>query len=1410
MARPWGLLVRSILIVITLLACLIPDSLIAETAVHTFDCKNCHIPSLSVEQLGGGNVCLSCHDDTLNLALGDSSTGSTNTAFSLLDASNASGYNPGFIPGKGQTSHNWGAPDTQPSVGASAPSRTLYPQFYSRFGSSQGKVTCSRCHNPHADRTNPQLLIMGPGSAQQMCLACHVTWNQGSGMSNLTHPVNIDYTASAAAHPGKYATAPSEDDGDLHNADQISLFNGKILCGSCHQVHFADSDANTADIPANFAALSSNGGDGFILRANGPKRADKSGLCKTCHTYQAHGDASGEKVGCMVCHGGHASDSALPNYFMLRKDAVTTTYGATEGLDYSSPSVLDGGLKYTFWNDRNDGSADGYCEKCHGDAKTIGIGAGEYHTATAVCTDCHSHGQTGGAFAASCNACHGMPPVAGTTGPGGLVGSPGPTGSTSPGAHAVHATTKQYPCGSCHANSVGSGSTHNDGEPQSITLGFSLFGDTYRGGTYNGQSGVSYDASQANTTVTTTGAKTCTNVYCHGGTMAANGGTNLNPTWDNPTTGTCGKCHGATATNPPLRGSHRTHVMSDTWYYDTRSNPPNPYIYGQNLACTTCHSTNAAAHVNGQADWSFNVSGDPRLTGATYKDSSAGVSATVPGVYGQCANLYCHSIAQTSTGGPLTGLPGEYQTPTWGALAEGTCGSCHNADQGHAWFANRGSYGNWAPYITSGSHAKHLQSLAGPDPVGMGECAVCHNYVGSDSLNGCASVCHNRDILHVNHEIDVLFPPTLYGATAAYDGTKAPGDGYGACAATYCHGNYPGSGRNATPSWGDAGTAACGSCHGGSNSDYPVSGSHRTHAIAGGYNIACAACHSGTVSGTGPYTMTGQAKHANGKIDWAFNTLDSRLRGGAEIYNVATGSAPPSDGTTPRAYSSCTYIYCHSNAQPDGGVGNPDDYASPVWGVSSTGLGCGACHQSGIHGDEGPVISSGSHAAHLAGNTSGVIKCMTCHRYDSTLSGATNGCKNCHPGHTPVFLPPPRTLFDNHVNGRVTINIDPIFGSSSSYNGTPAPGDGYGTCANISCHGSGTPQWGGTVACGDCHALPPASGAHLAHTNGTGAAYGSDSNLSTPTSQGFNCGNCHALDGSKHGNGVVEIELYNAAATGFKQNNPADAGRTGTGTATVCSNIYCHSSGQVATVRTYASTPQWGGTFSGNRCAGCHGDPPAYANGGVGSASANSHYASQLSWDRPVEGGHLVGLHFDNIKKIPPDGPGGLYSKGGGIGSGAGHGDPATSTTISCPTCHAATVTVAGQYSAQGTGFACTPCHTNPVAGSIANRANHVNGTRDVAFMSGTFRTRAQLKPAADFAVWPDPEPEPGPFTNVIEPLGWTRNNGYKTANNSHDSVPFSGTYNAAAKSCTTVCHLSQPATWGDTSKGCFACHADL
>ncbi|NJC87306.1 MAG: CxxxxCH/CxxCH domain-containing protein, partial [Desulfuromonas sp.] len=416
--------------------------------------------------------------------------------------------------------------------------------------------------------------------------------------------------------------APPEDDGNLNNPGQISLFGGKILCGSCHQAHFADSSAITDDTPENFATLSSAGGDGRLLRANGAGRADKAGLCQTCHTYQVHGDTSGERVGCLVCHGGHANDDpSLPNYYMLRKSSATTTFGMASGLDYSAPGVLDPAQKANWWNDRVDGTATGYCEKCHGDARTIGVGAGDYHKASAVCTDCHSHSALT-SFAANCNGCHAYPPAW--------------------GSHQAHMGSAKMPalagCKSCHATSEHlNGLSEVRFSPTDPRMGAAAYADGGETSRYVVATG--YGSSPAYTS--------CDNLYCHSN-AAPFDKANIyrQPVWGSAAM-SCGSCHGDAGSAADMSGNHAKHVSST----------------GYAFACGKCHAAT--------------LSGSTTLTNpAQHLDGEKDVSLADGGSYGagrSCAIAACHS---NGAGGPPN------KPAVWGTTLG--CDGCHSGRIGDA------------------------------------------------------------------------------------------------------------------------------------------------------------------------------------------------------------------------------------------------------------------------------------------------------------------------------------------------------------------------------------------------------------------------------------------------------------------------------------------------------------------------------------------------------------------------------------------------------------------------------------------------------------------------------------------------------------------------------------------------------
>jgi predicted CxxxxCH...CXXCH cytochrome family protein len=590
---------------------------------HFFDCKECHLSGRTITELGGENVCLKCHnltaaDVALNPGAPAVLDGHTDARFATGDASNAFGHGSGQL-GAAQTSHSWYADsDVQPAAGADSPAQGSYPQFYSRFGTSVGKITCSRCHNPHgAAETNPKLLVMGADSADQMCLACHADWNLDSH-GWLSHPIVANYNAVALAQPAKYRASLSN-----KGQGQIKLVNGGVSCTSCHAPHFTDSNAETSD---GVSGTPGSSPDGKLLCGDGPGRPDKSSLCQTCHLYQEHGDSSGEKVGCLVCHSGHSYDPDKPNYFVLRKTADTATYNTVGGLDYSSPDVLDGGLKYTFWNDRIDGSAQGYCERCHGDARDIGLGAGDYHVASALCTDCHKHsGTSDSSFSADCGACHAYPPLW--------------------GSHQQHMVSDKMAtllsCASCHDSS---GHVNDLSEVR-----FRASEPWVSGGSYSDPDETSRYTVLGGYNAIGLDYVSCDTLYCHSNAAPFDkANAYRQPVWGS-TPADCSICHDGGGATTGLSGRHDSHTSNSTYDFD----------------CEKCHAATAVGSVTiNDAEQHLDMEKDVVF--------SAGGSYNAARL---CASTYCHS----------DGAGGEGNTPvSWSDSGPLGCAGCHDGRIGDA------------------------------------------------------------------------------------------------------------------------------------------------------------------------------------------------------------------------------------------------------------------------------------------------------------------------------------------------------------------------------------------------------------------------------------------------------------------------------------------------------------------------------------------------------------------------------------------------------------------------------------------------------------------------------------------------------------------------------------------------------
>lgn len=552
----------------------------------------------------------------------------------------------------------------------------------------------------------------------------------------------------------------------------------------------------------------------------------------------------------------------------------------------------------------------------------------------------------------------------------------------------------------------------------------------------------------------------------------------------------------------------------------------------------------------------------------------------------------------------------------------------------------------------------------------------------------------------------------------------------GSCSNVSCHSDPYSAATVITPDWGTS--AGCAACHTGANvitANGPATGSHTTVA---GHAVACISCHeAGTSATTVPST---------GHIDTNIDVANV----GYATLNKVKGTA----GTT------CSTASCH-----------PDPYSAgtattPAWGTTANG--CAACHTgANVITASGPA--TGSHAAHAA------VACISCHAAGTTATTAPS-----------------------QGNGHIDGNID-IFSFNYPANVAKHTAGSYtGTCSTAYCHSNGnstfsSPTWGGSsTGCNFCH--PNLSAGHSIHVGSLLTEisfYAYTSTKSTGTGYKFGCANCHPLTVASHMNSSVDVDLTASVSGGHLKAQNGSWSYT----ASQCNNVYCHSNGyKPGASFTFAQTPTWLGSFTGDRCASCHGNSP---NSNIVGSAAHS--------------AHVVGIHYDDIfngvsKKLPQSGPAAVN---------AAHGKNSRSTTINCNMCHYATVT----SSANDKNSFCSGCHdgTTPPGGFknvadplVLNTGNHVNGKVDVSFIPAKIATKAQVVNSA-FAAY------------TANASGWSRRSNsmpFKTYTSSYDytkSTLAAGAspYTAAAGCLNIACHASIPVKWTD-SVTCTSCHTRL
>src|SRR5512137_2921413 len=369
---------------------------------------------------------------------------------------------------------------------------------------------------------------------------------------------------------------------------------------------------------------------------------------------------------------------------------------------------------------------------------------------------------------------------------------------------------------------------------------------------------------------------TCSNVYCHGSTLA--GGSLTAPVWTrvDGTQAACGTCHGAP---PPVSSGH-------------------PAVTGGLTACATCHpgtvkpdgtiDVAGGLHIDGKVD----VSGAHPPGWMTPGSGSFHGDAAKAGL-GTCQA--CHGANLDGQGGTATTSCATCHGANW----KTNCTMCHGdkpAGPSGRSSPPRDIRGNTATTeVTVGAHAAHFGASSIAPAF---DCTACH-LVPADALSPG----------HVDAgpaEITWGSLATSGGAQPAWNRSSAT------CSNVYCHGSTltGAGGSNTNPVWTQVGSgqAACGSCHA-----VPPPAPHPQRP-----DLACSSCHAGYTA-----TAVNLATHLNGVVDVAALTCTT-CHGDAS--QVATPAAPllaaPPAGTRGETDTATRAVGAHQRHLATGATSN--------------------------------------------------------------------------------------------------------------------------------------------------------------------------------------------------------------------------------------------------------------------------------------------------------------------------------------------------------------------------------------------------------------------------------------------------------------------------------------------------------
>ncbi|WP_157671726.1 CxxxxCH/CxxCH domain c-type cytochrome [Desulfuromonas soudanensis] len=553
------------------------------------------------------------------------------------------------------------------------------------------------------------------------------------------------------------------------------------------------------------------------------------------------------------------------------------------------------------------------------------------------------------------------------------------------------------------------------------------------------------------------------------------------------------------ADNPLLHNSNRfvgTTKHTGNW--------GKPGDYAGAILCSTCHGKNTGNVKRVKATISFpdgsvmpggGVSSAVSLLTVEDGSSDFGDDSTAPRASSNRVCEVCHTYDASQTVGVKQHAAD--QSVAAGHYDNSDCIKCHQ--HGNGFKADCTSCHGNPPLVASDLTATlDLTNTTGSATAGKHD---YHVVTKGYTCNTCHTGWETSGEMPKGGNLNLGFNITLgttTDSTGAYDG-RSTGGGYNAavgtsvtagnglsCSAIYCHGT-------ATPAWTDAGTAACGSCHGdtngmpsavagdgdlsGANSGSQV-GKHPEHVVSAG--LACTTCHKDLGFGT--------PDHVNGTVDIWFDTA---VAGASATYNNATNT--------------CSNLSCH---------------ISKVWDTA-TPASCDMCHGY-------PPLTDGSASdLHVAGATpvdhSGVNmttkhdECNLCHGY-SQANGATDNTGNGGDLYQVSY----------HRDGNIEMN-----GISAPDNAQSAQYDQATFGCAKACHANDaahqlsnsaltvvTHEYG-SGSCTGCH-----------DGTGTGATLVNDNSAHALASTGLQCEECHG----SHGGGTIEIPNNPAVGINYTAN----------------------------------------------------------------------------------------------------------------------------------------------------------------------------------------------------------------------------------------------------------------------------------